>query len=167
MKNPNTSTLRSLGSEKTEYHLDAVKPEVLETFENTRGQLHSSLMLVPFVMPEIEFTSLCPKTKQPDFARIEIVYVPADKMVESKSLKLYLFSYRNHGAFHESCVSQIADDLWKLLDPHYLRVVGDFTPRGGIAIKPIVQRFQEGVEESFKNVCLSMVAQFDRKGLGL
>jgi 7-cyano-7-deazaguanine reductase len=84
-----------------------------------------------------EFTSLCPKTGQPDFATIHIKYIPGVKMVESKSLKLYLFSFRNHGDFHEDCVNIIMKDLVKLLQPKYLEVKGLFTPRGGIAIHPL------------------------------
>ena len=83
-----------------------------------------------------EFTSLCPITGQPDFATIHIDYIPDVKMVESKSLKLYLFSFRNHGAFHEDCVNIIMKDLIKLMDPKYIEVTGIFTPRGGISIYP-------------------------------
>lgn len=83
-----------------------------------------------------EFTSLCPKTAQPDFAKIYINYIADKKMVESKSLKLYLFSFRNHGDFHEDCIQIICRDLFQLLAPHYLEVIGEFTPRGGIAIFP-------------------------------
>ena len=159
-----TKHLKSLGS-KTVYQFD-VNPDVLETFERVHANDDAHhLLLVPFKMPAIEFTSLCPKTKQPDFARIEIAYIPDKRMVESKSLKLYLFSYRNHGAFHESCITQIAEDLWKLLKPHYLRVIGDFTPRGGLAIKPIMQRFRDDVDPIFADYCLHLVDQFDRKGL--
>ena len=78
-----------------------------------------------------EFTSLCPITGQPDFATIHIDYIPDIKMVESKSLKLYLFSFRNHGAFHEDCVNIIMKDLIRLMAPKYI-----FTPRGGISIYP-------------------------------
>lgn len=85
-----------------------------------------------------EFTSLCPKTKQPDFAKITIRYSPNKRLVESKSLKLYLFSYRNHGSFHENCVNQIAKDLFALMDPFWLEVRGDFGARGGISINPSV-----------------------------
>lgn len=81
-----------------------------------------------------EFTCLCPKTGQPDFASIKVVYVPDEKVVESKSYKLYLWSYRNEGAFHEHLVNQIMDDLVKLLDPHWIRVTGIFNIRGGIGI---------------------------------
>lgn len=81
-----------------------------------------------------EFTCLCPITGQPDFARIRIEYVPDMKIVESKSLKLYLWSYRNEGAFHEHVVNTILDDLVALLNPHYMRVAGVFNIRGGISI---------------------------------
>jgi len=81
-----------------------------------------------------EFTCLCPITGQPDFAKIRIEYVPDSKIVESKSLKLYLWSYRNEGAFHEHVVNTILDDLVALLDPHYMKVSGVFNIRGGIGI---------------------------------
>lgn len=83
-----------------------------------------------------EFTALCPKTGQPDFATIEITYTPRDLCVESKSLKLYLGSFRNHGEFHESCVNRICNDLVLLLKPRFLKVVGKFAPRGGISFHP-------------------------------
>lgn len=106
-------------------------PEVLETFINKHpGREY----LVTFTCPE--FTSLCPKTGQPDFAKIIINYIPRERMVESKSLKLYLFSFRNHGDFHEDCINIILNDLVKLMDPKYIEVKGIFTPRGGISIYP-------------------------------
>ena len=106
-------------------------PEILETFPNKHPE---NEYLVTFNCPE--FTSLCPKTGQPDFAEIIISYIPRINMVESKSLKLYLFSFRNHGDFHEDCVNIIMKDLVKLMDPKYLEVRGIFTPRGGISIYP-------------------------------
>lgn len=106
-------------------------PEVLETFVNKHPD---NEYLVTFTCPE--FTSICPKTGQPDFAKIIISYIPREKMVESKSLKLYLFSFRNHGDFHEDCVNIIMKDLIALMDPRYIEVKGIFTPRGGIAILP-------------------------------
>ncbi len=107
-------------------------PEVLETFENRHAE-HD--YWVRFNCPE--FTSLCPITGQPDFAEIRIEYIPDVKMVESKSLKLYLFSFRNHGDFHEDCVNVIMKDLIKLMDPRYIEVTGIFlTPRGVISIYP-------------------------------
>ena len=81
-----------------------------------------------------EFTCLCPKTGQPDFATIRVDYVPDQKVVESKSFKLYLWSYRNEGAFHEHVVNRILDDLVKILDPHWIMVKGEFNIRGGIGI---------------------------------
>ncbi len=77
-----------------------------------------------------------PKTGQPDFATLYISYIPYKKIVESKSLKLYLFSFRNHGDFHEDVVNKIMDDLIDLLDPHYIEIWGKFTPRGGLSIDP-------------------------------
>lgn len=81
-----------------------------------------------------EFTCLCPKTGQPDFATIRVDYVPDQKVVESKSYKLYLWSYRDEGVFHEHVSNQILDDLVRVLDPHWIRVVGVFNARGGIGI---------------------------------
>lgn len=121
--------LSLLGS-KTEYRNDYA-PEVLEAFTNKHQE---NDYWVRFNCPE--FTSLCPITGQPDFATIYINYIPDIKMVESKSLKLYLFSFRNHGAFHEDCVNIIMKDLITLMQPRYIEVWGDFTPRGGISIVP-------------------------------
>ena len=124
-----TTNLTLLGNH-TEYKQDYA-PEVLEAFENKHP---NNDYWVTFNCPE--FTSLCPITNQPDFATIHIHYIPDVKMVESKSLKLYLFSYRNHGAFHEDCINIIMNDLIELMDPKYIEVVGVFTPRGGISIHP-------------------------------
>ena len=119
-----------LGNQKTQYPSDYA-PEMLETFENKH---QGNDYFVKFNCPE--FTSLCPITGQPDFATVTISYVPNIKMVESKSLKLYLFSFRNHGDFHEDCMNIIMKDLIKLMDPKYIEVWGKFTPRGGISIDP-------------------------------
>lgn len=119
-----------LGSSKTTYS-QTYAPEVLESFINKNPK---SEAWTTFVCTE--FTSLCPKTNQPDFAKIYINYIADKKMVESKSLKLYLFSFRNHGDFHEDCVQKICDDLVKLMKPKFIEVIGEFTPRGGIAIFP-------------------------------
>jgi len=100
---------------------------VLESFPNPRpGRAYE----IRFECPE--FTCLCPKTGQPDFATIRIRYTPGERCVELKSLKLYLWSYRDRGAFHEAVTNQILDDLVALLDPRKLTVVGDFFVRGGI-----------------------------------
>lgn len=86
-----------------------------------------------------EFTSICPVTGQPDFAHIIIDYLPKNYLVESKSLKLYLTAFRNHGAFHEDCTMKIAKDLQKLLDPKWFRIGGYWYPRGGIPIDVFYQ----------------------------
>jgi 7-cyano-7-deazaguanine reductase len=86
-----------------------------------------------------EFTCLCPKTSQPDFAEIKIIYIPDKLLIESKALKLYLFSYRNTGIFHEFVINQIANHLQDVLKAKYIQVQGIFSPRGGIAIYPKVQ----------------------------
>ena len=83
----------------------------------------------------LEFTSLCPVTNQPDFGKIYIRYIPDKLCIESKSLKLYLFSYRNYNTFHENVVNQVLDDCVKICYPRWMQVCGDFMPRGGIALK--------------------------------
>lgn len=120
----------SLGKAVTKYPTN-YSPELLETFSNQNLENDAWTTFVC-----TEFTSLCPKTSQPDFARIYINYVADEKMVESKSLKLYLFSFRNHGDFHEDCVQKICCDLAHVMKPKYVEVIGEFTPRGGIAIYP-------------------------------
>lgn len=119
-----------LGNHHTKYSFE-YNPEILETFPNKHPE---NDYFVKFNCPE--FTSLCPITGQPDFATIYISYIPAEKMVESKSLKLYLFSFRNHGDFHEDCVNIIMKDLIRLMNPKYIEVWGKFLPRGGISIDP-------------------------------
>ena len=99
----------------------------LETFPNPRPARRYEIR---FDCPE--FTCLCPKTGQPDFATIRIRYVPDQTCVELKSLKLYLWSYRDEGAFHEAVTNKILDDLVAATDPHEMEVVGDFLVRGGI-----------------------------------
>ncbi len=116
-------------------------PQVLEAFENRHPERD---YWVEFLCPE--FTSLCPITGQPDFAEVRILYIPDKRMVESKSLKLYLFSFRNHGDFHEDCVNIILDDLVKLMDPRYIEVLGLFVPRGGISIHPYANYGRPGTQ---------------------
>jgi 7-cyano-7-deazaguanine reductase len=114
----------------SETHVPASPDEAkLETFANTHPERD---YLITLDCPE--FTSLCPVTGQPDFGEITIAYVPDKRCVESKSLKLYLFSFRNHGAFHEEVVNRILDDLVAACAPRSARVSGVFSPRGGIAI---------------------------------
>lgn len=131
--------LHALGS-ATKYATDYA-PEVLETFQNKHPE---NDYWVQFNCPE--FTSLCPITGQPDFAEIKIMYLPGERMVESKSLKLYLFSFRNHGDFHEDCVNIIMKDLVRLMEPKYIEVTGIFTPRGGISIYPFANYGRPGTK---------------------
>ena len=122
--------LKLLGNHGTKYPQD-YDPSVLEAFSNRHPD---GDYFVKFNCPE--FTSLCPITGQPDYACIIISYVPDKLLVESKSLKLYVFSYRNHGDFHENVVNTVMKDLIRLLDPKYIEVWGRFLPRGGISIDP-------------------------------
>ncbi len=119
-----------LGDKSVAYPAD-YSPSLLEAFPNKHPENDYSVVLE---CPE--FTSLCPKTGQPDFGKIVIRYIPAERLVESKSLKLYLFSFRNHGDFHEDCVNIILKDLVRLMAPKYIEVEGFFRPRGGISIRP-------------------------------
>ncbi len=131
--------LVALGN-KTSYSTD-YNPAALEAFENRH---RDNDYWVKFNCPE--FTSLCPITGQPDFAEMRISYIPDVRMVESKSLKLYLHSFRNHGAFHEDCVNIIMKDLIKLMDPKYIEVTGLFVPRGGISIHPYANYGRPGTK---------------------
>lgn len=130
MERKGIESLKSLGNQNTIYDMD-YNPELLEKIPNAHPE---NDYFIKFNCPE--FTSLCPKTEQPDFATIYISYIPDQYIVESKSLKLYLFSYRNHGDFHEDCVNMIMKDLIKLLSPRYIEVWGKFLPRGGLSIDP-------------------------------
>lgn len=123
-----TESELSLGN-KTEYKLDNPTINSLEKVPNPHQDIDYAIR---FSCPE--FTSICPITSQPDFATIIIDYVPGESIVESKALKLYLFSYRNHGAFHEDCTVQIAKDIISLIKPKWLRISGYWYPRGGIPI---------------------------------
>lgn len=143
-------TVTMLGNQKVKYP-DDYAPELLEWFPNKHPDNN---YFVKFNCPE--FTSLCPITGQPDFATIYISYIPDKKMVESKSLKLYLFSFRNHGDFHEDCVNIIMKDLIKLMEPKYIEVWGKFTPRGGISIDPYCNYGKSNTkweDMAFKRLC--------------
>ena len=145
-----------LGNTATKYPSD-YSPEILEKFPNKHP---GNDYMVTFNCPE--FTSLCPKTGQPDFASITINYIPDGFLVESKSLKLYLFSFRNHGDFHEDCVNIIMKDLVRLLEPKYLEVEGIFTPRGGISIYPFANYGKAGTE--YEKIAKSrLFAAIDRR----
>ena len=150
MSNRKDEKLSALGK-TTRYSTD-YDPTLLETFQN---QHPDNDYWVKFNCPE--FTTLCPITGQPDFGQILISYIPGERMVESKSLKLYLFSFRNHGDFHEDCVNIIMKDLIKLMNPKYIEVRGLFLPRGGISIHPYANygrpgtKYEHWAEERLKN----------------
>ena len=111
----------------------------LETFTNpARDTDYTIRMTLP------EFTCLCPKTGQPDFATLELEYVPDELCVELKSLKLYIWSFRDQGAFHEAVTNQIADDLARATAPRFLRLTGKFNVRGGIYTTVVVERRKAG-----------------------
>jgi 7-cyano-7-deazaguanine reductase len=103
--------------------------KLLETFPNKHPNRRYKVRL-----ETDEFTAVCPLTGQPDFAKLRVEYIPNEKIVESKSFKLYIWSFRNEGIFHEHVTNVILDDLVEALDPHWCRVVADFSVRGGIAI---------------------------------
>lgn len=133
--------LKSLGEKKTGYSYDKPDPGLLEAFpspfalkeRNPCGAVGTIHIACP------EFTCLCPMTGQPDFGTIIIDYQPDKLCVESKSLKLYLGSFRMFGEFHEAGVNRICNDLVKLLDPVSMTVKGEFTPRGGIPFWPTAE----------------------------
>jgi 7-cyano-7-deazaguanine reductase len=111
----------------------------LETFPNPSVERDYTIrMTVP------EFTCLCPKTGQPDFANLEVEYVPDAKCVELKSLKLYIWSYRDQGAFHEAVTNRILDDLVACLNPRFIRITARFNVRGGIYTHVIAEHRQPG-----------------------
>lgn len=132
--------LTKLGSGNTEYKIEYDKG-LLEKFSNKHP---GNDYFVKFNCPE--FTSLCPITGQPDYATIYISYIPDEYLVESKSLKLYMVSFRNHGDFHEDVINVIMKDLIELLDPKYIEVWGKFLPRGGISIDPYANYGKPGTK---------------------
>ncbi len=136
-----TDQLKSLGSKETIY---PDKPDlfILETFQNL---FPDRQYVIELVCPE--FTSLCPKTKQPDFAVIKIWYTPDQKCIETKSLKLYLFAFRNVGSFMETIVNKILDDLLSVCNPISMLVSGEFNARGGICLNVKASYERESEEE--------------------
>lgn len=143
--------LKALGH-KTVYRFDKPDAKILEVFPNR----HPDTQYVVNLFCN-EFTSLCPMTGQPDWGRFTIRYVPDKLCVESKSLKLYLFSFRNHGEFHEDVTNRIAKDLFNLIKPHYLQIYGDFNSRGGIAIHPFVELWNSEVKPAQKKSIEEMI----------
>ena len=157
MAREGTEGLSLLGAKAAVYPSDYA-PELLETFENKHRE---NDYWVKFNCPE--FTSLCPITGQPDFAALYISYVPDVRMVESKSLKLYLFSFRNHGAFHEDVVNIVMKDLIRLMAPRYIEVWGKFLPRGGISIDPYANYGRPGTK--YEALVETRFAQHDMAGM--
>lgn len=127
----------------TEYSYQDPDIKILEKIDNPHKDID---YLAKFTCPE--FTSLCPITGQPDFAKIIIEYYPDKHLLESKSLKLYLVGYRNHGAFHEDCTIKIAKDFIKIIQPKWLKITGLWHPRGGI---PIDIFYEHGNNPKLKN----------------
>lgn len=156
-----TSKLSLLGNAESKYQYDSPNPAILEVFANGHQEF-------PYVigLDALEFTSLCPMTGQPDYGRIRIDYIADELCVESKSLKFYLVSYRNHGSFHEDCVNTIADDIFRVIKPHYLRVFGDFNVRGGISIKPMVIRQMPNQEVGLQSEIRALMENYDRLNPG-
>lgn len=136
MKKDDVAGLKQLGSQGTAYHYDHPCAEMLETFPFQWNGVAGRQTVVEIRFPE--FTSLCPKTGQPDFATIVVRYVPRERCVESKSLKLYFFAWRSEGTFMETIANRICDDLVQVLDPQWLEVVGEFNARGGMHLHPRV-----------------------------
>ena len=153
------SELTHLGSQSTKYNYDKPDADILETFKNKHTD---ALYLIPFVQERDEFTSLCPVTGQPDFASFEIIYIPNELCVESKSLKLYLMSFRNHGEFHEDVTNRIAKDIFDKIHPLYIRVFGNFASRGGLAIKPLVM-FVDDPNDNRIDAIKWLISQWDTK----
>ncbi|MCY4644853.1 MAG: preQ(1) synthase [Bacteriovoracales bacterium] len=135
----------------------AYAPDLLEAFSNPHPQKEAWTSLI---CPE--FTSVCPKTGWPDFAKVFINYMAAQRMVESKSLKLYLGSFRHHGAFHEDCIQTICNDLRVLLTPRFIEVRGEFNPRGGIAITSYASWALD--EERYQKLCDHRRQNYDPLG---
>src|SRR5699024_5006973 len=134
MKNDHESLtyLTWLGNEDVCYEFK-YNPDVLSAVDNDYADRD---YFIKFNCPE--FTTLCPMTGQPDFATLYISYIPDEKIIESKALKLYLFSYRNYGGFHEASVNMILDDIIKLINLRYIEVFGKFLLRGGMSIEQYI-----------------------------
>ena len=137
-----TAGLTKLGAPTT-YRFDEPGPDILEAFLN---RYPGRDYVISFEHPE--FTSLCPMTGQPDFATITVRYAPGEKCVESKSFKLYMCAFRNHGSFMESVTNKIADDLIAVLNPRRLTVTGVFNVRGGTGITVRVEHVDRSLPKA-------------------
>ena len=144
-QNTETKGLTKLGG-ATAYRFEQPGPDLLEAFANLSPKRDYIITL-----SHPEFTSLCPMTGQPDFGVIRVRYVPGDRCVESKSFKLYMGAFRNHGSFMESIVNTIADDLVSVLNPRRLTVEGVFNVRGGTAITVIADHIDPSLAAQRKD----------------
>lgn len=140
MKKDNTTTLSQLGSKETNYVYSEPSVDILETFENKFPERNYQINL-----EFAEFTSLCPKTGQPDMGVITIDYTPAQKCLETKSLKLYFFAFRQSGTFMETIANTILEDCVKACEPRYMKVVADFAARGGIRNTVIAEHYRASI----------------------
>jgi 7-cyano-7-deazaguanine reductase len=141
-----------LGKKVTKFIFDKPNARILETFQNRYAKRD---YVVSINIPE--FTNICPLTGQPDFAVIKIRYIPNRRCIESKSLKLYIFSYRNFPEFHEDCVNRILEDCVKACEPRWMLVIGKFNTRGGISITPSAEYLRHGFkppEEALKRLSI-------------
>jgi len=138
MTKDDVTGLKHLGSGKTSYAFSEPSAAILEAFPNKYPDRDYEIR---FEHPE--FTSLCPKTGQPDFATIEITYIPDQLCIETKSLKLYFTAYRNHGSFMETITNQILDDLVSVCQPRMMQVVALFNPRGGTSLTVTAEYFKD------------------------
>ena len=130
-----------LGKNITKFEFEKPTSSILETFQNRYPNRNYCIHIkIP------EFTCLCPLTGQPDFATLDVKYIPDKKCIESKSLKLYVFSFRNFSEFHEDCVNRILDDLISACEPNWIQVEGAFNARGGISISPKAEYLKTGFE---------------------
>jgi 7-cyano-7-deazaguanine reductase len=133
-KTDDVNGLTQLGSQETKYNYSCPSKDVLETFHN---QYPYRQYITEFTFNE--FTSLCPKTGQPDFATITVRYIPNKECIETKSLKLYFLMYRQHGSFMETIVNQIFEDLSSVCNPQWMQIIGEFNARGGTKINVQVE----------------------------
>ncbi len=128
-----------LGKNVTKFVFNRPSAKILEIFQNRYSKRDYFINIdIP------EFTNICPLTGQPDFAVIRIRYVPDEKCLESKSLKIYIFSYRNFPEFHEDCINRILDDCVKVCAPRWMQVSGKFNARGGISFTPVAEFTKKG-----------------------
>ena len=135
----NYDIVRFVVTKESFYRMSSQATDTLETFPNPKSERDFTIRIdVP------EFTCLCPKTGQPDFATLEIEYIPDELCVELKALKLYVWSYRDQGAFHEAVTNKILDDLVAATSPRYMRLSAIFNVRGGIYTTVVVDHIKDG-----------------------